>query len=66
MRVQQVSSIPWGAQQASFVPAQATYAPAQTTTFDMSSMMNMMMMLMFMVMMIKMIGQATEAFGKQA
>jgi len=64
MRVQQVSNIPWAPAQANFVPAQSTYAAAQTSTFDIGTMMNMMIMLMFMVMMIKMIGQATEAFGK--
>jgi len=64
MRAQQISSIPWGTQQASFVPAQATYAPAQTSTFDMSTMMNMMMMMMMMVMMIKVMGSAMAGFGE--
>ena len=64
MRAQQISSIPWGTQQASFVPAQATYATTQTTTFNMGDMLNMMMMMMMMVMMIKVMGSAMAGFGE--
>ena len=64
MRVQQISSVPWGVQQSAFVPAQATYATTQTTTFNMSDMLNMMMMMMMMVMMIKVMGSAMGGFGE--